>query len=178
MALLGLSTLILARRHHRTPSSVPFVISSKRDKFSSTVASRRLDAMPWPRSSRICNFVSPQTPSRDLTGTHLCLFGVIGICHSRLDHLDCQFVDLVEVIRCMGDFIPLDVQEMKILENRLLKLSLAAEKLSRSRQLRRTISHTFSFDGFVSSNRTISLPLYILAKYLLRMAAFAWPMWR
>lgn len=42
----------------------------------------------------------------------------------------------------MGDFIPFDVQEMKILENRLLKLGLEGKKLSRSRRLYRT---TFTY---------------------------------
>jgi hypothetical protein len=111
-------------------------------------------------------------------GTHLRLFGIICICESNFDYFDCKFVDLVKVIRRMRDLICLDVKKMKILQNCVLKLSLEAKKLSRGRRRPRTISLTRSFEGFVSSNRTTILPLYILAKYLLRIAAFVWPMWR
>ena len=40
------------------------------------------------------------------------------------------------------------------------------------------ITLTFSFVGFVSSNRMMSLPLYALAKYWFSMAALACPIWR
>lgn len=98
-------------------------------------------------------------------GVHLRLFGVIGICEPNFDSFNCKFVDLVKVIRRMRDLICLDVQKMKIFQNCVLKLSLQAKKLSRSRRLPRTILLTRSFEGFVSSNRTTILPLYILAKY-------------
>ena len=53
MALFGLSTLILARIHHLSPSSVPSLISSNRFKFSLTELSLRFEAIPFMRSSRI-----------------------------------------------------------------------------------------------------------------------------
>ena len=37
---------------------------------------------------------------------------------------------------------------------------------------------SFSFEGFVSSNRTRSFPSYTSAKYWFSSAALAWPMWR
>jgi len=54
IALLGLSTLILARIHHLRPSSVADFISSKCFKLSSTELSLRFEAIPSMRSSRIC----------------------------------------------------------------------------------------------------------------------------
>ena len=42
-------------------------------------------------------------------GTHLRLFGIIGICESNFDNFDCLSVDLVKVIGCMRDLIRLDV---------------------------------------------------------------------
>ena len=69
MALLGLSTLILARIHHLSPSSVADLISSKCFKFSSTELSLRFEAMPFMRSSRICRHlvsyhILPSAPNK------------------------------------------------------------------------------------------------------------------
>jgi hypothetical protein len=55
---------------------------------------------------------------------HLGLLGIIGICLPSFDYLDCEFVDLVEVIGGMCDFVRLDVYKIEIFKDRLLKLGL------------------------------------------------------
>ena len=72
----------------------------------------------------------------------------------------------------MRDLVTMDIEKGKILENRLLELSLVWNV---SLVLGDRLWHvlTFSFEGLVSSKRIIIFPLYILAKYWLSIAAFA-----
>ena len=110
---------------------------------------------------------------------HLLLRGVIGVRLARLDHFQCILVQLVEVVRRVGDFVAVDIEEGKVLQNRILELGLYnVDRVRAAKCQQWTDRRTLSFVGLVSSKRMIILPLYILAKYWLSIAALAWPMWR
>jgi hypothetical protein len=91
-ALLGLSTLILARMHHLRPSSDPVFISAKRFKFSSTEESRRFDAMPSMRSARISTPCSATARRKASVRAYLLLFCVISIGLAALDEPNSKIV--------------------------------------------------------------------------------------
>ena len=162
-ALLLSSTLILARRHHREPSLEPVVISSNCLRLSSTLSSLCFEGIPFPRSSRIYSPIRKCISSS--TGlTDLQLFSVIGIGLAIFDELNRIVVDRLEIIGRVRYDVTLDIKKFQILQYGFLKLSLQTnENLSIFPSGLDT--NTFSFDGLVSSNRIISLPLYIFAKY-------------
>jgi hypothetical protein len=75
---------------------------------------------------------------------HLGLLCIIGICLPSFDYLDCEFVDLVEVIGGMCDFVRLDVYKIEIFKDRLLKLGLEAKKdESTSEAIEMNLAHPF-----------------------------------
>jgi hypothetical protein len=75
---------------------------------------------------------------------HLGLLSIIGICLPSIDYLDCEFVDLVEVIGGMCDFVRLDVYKIEIFKDRLLKLGLEARKdESTSEAIEKNLAHPF-----------------------------------
>lgn len=127
IALLGSSTLIFARMHHRRPSSVPFFISSNRAKFCSTVASRFLEAIPSQRSWRIYNKTHSLVSLVGydiLKKTNLRLFSIICVSLPVLNDLDRELVELVEVVGSVRDAVACDLQKTKIFQDRFLELGL------------------------------------------------------
>ena len=109
------------------------------------------------------------------TWTHRLAIRIINICFAVLYHLNGIVVQIVEIVRCMRDFVTTDVKHRKVLKDGLLELALAEFKYrNRDDSYHRTV-RTFSLLGLVSSKRMISLPLYISAKYWFKIAAFKWP---
>lgn len=60
--------------------------------------------------------------------THLLLEGVVAVSLSRLDKLDSNLMQLVEVIGSVGNLIELDVEKLEILLDRLLEFALPKPK--------------------------------------------------
>lgn len=107
---------------------------------------------------------------------HLFLLGVIGVCLAGFDHLQREFVQLIEVVGRVRDRIAANVEEGEILQDSLFEFSLQRRVSMRLIPFEYVYILTRSLEGFVSSKRMIIFPLYIFAKYWLSIAAFAWPM--
>jgi hypothetical protein len=56
--------------------------------------------------------------------TCLLLEGIVSICLSEFYHFYCKIIEVVEVVRGVGDFVSVDFKQFKILQNCLLKLRL------------------------------------------------------
>ena len=111
------------------------------------------------------------------TWTHRLAIRIINICFAVLYHLNGIVVQIVEIVRCMRDFVTANVKHRKVFEDGLLELALAeliVPRVNRDDSYHGT-ARTFSLLGLVSSKRMISLPLYISAKYWFKIAAFKWP---
>ena len=108
------------------------------------------------------------------TWTHRLAICIINICFTVLYHLNGIVVQIVEIVRCMRDFVTANVKRRKVFEDGLLELALAeliVPRVNRDDSYHGT-ARTFSLLGLVSSKRMISLPLYISAKYWFKIAAF------
>lgn len=55
---------------------------------------------------------------------HLLLLGVVRVRLSSVDHLESEFVELIEVIGRMGDPVAMDIKQRKVLEDGLLEFGL------------------------------------------------------
>jgi hypothetical protein len=128
MALLRSVKLILARRHQRWPSVEPVRISANRARFSSTVASRRDEATPFMRSSRICaRGAIEQCNSKEVTEpAHLFLKRVVAVGVALFDQLQRKVVNLFEVVRGVGDRVAADPEQLEVLLDRLFELGLCS----------------------------------------------------
>ena len=52
------------------------------------------------------------------------LLRVICVSFAVLDQLDCQFIELIEIVGCVRKLVSMNLQKLEILKNSLLELTL------------------------------------------------------